>query len=59
MPIQVFLTNIVTKRRVILDAENFKNDIALQDCFPFRLLRTFKLLGQCFPVRPQRVNFVH
>jgi hypothetical protein len=36
MPIQAFSTNIVKKRCVIIDAENLKNDMALQDnVFPF------------------------
>jgi hypothetical protein len=35
MSVQAFYTNIVKKGRVIIEAENFKNDMALR-CFPVR-----------------------
>jgi hypothetical protein len=36
MPLQAFYTNIVKKGRVIIEAESFENDMALQDnVFPF------------------------
>jgi hypothetical protein len=36
MPVQAFETNTVKKERVIIEAENFKNDMALRDnVFPF------------------------
>jgi hypothetical protein len=36
MPIQAFQTNTVKKRRVIIEAENFKNSMVLRyNVFPF------------------------
>jgi hypothetical protein len=36
-------------RPVIINAENFKNIMALWDSFPFHTLRTFKFLGKYLP----------
>jgi hypothetical protein len=33
MPVQAFETNTVKKGRVIIEAENFKNGMALGQCF--------------------------
>jgi hypothetical protein len=49
--VQAFETNFVEKRLSFINAENFKNVMALQHYFPVHPKKTFKLLGQCSPVR--------
>jgi hypothetical protein len=45
----------VKKRLSFINAENFKNVVALQHYFTIRPKKIFKLLGQCSPIQQLKV----
>ena len=56
MPTQAFWTNSVKKRCVIVNAENFKNYLVLQECSPIQLLRAFIYWDTAFPLVHKGLN---
>ena len=64
MPIQVFWTNIVKKRHVIINAESFENNMALQGSVSHLAVRVFKYWDivfpfGCFTIEENKSNLSH
>ena len=57
IPLQAFVTNILKKSSVVINAENYKNVVATQDTVFRYPSRTCKLPGQYLPIWLLKVNW--
>jgi len=51
MPIQAFQTHPVKERHVIINEENIKVYVVLQDSVSHSALKGIEILGQCFRIQ--------